>query len=80
MLKQPFSDEPLHQTPELLNYIHTTLSQRKFVFLFPSVLEKPFVAKRASDSQQFINTGRYLLIVLFLIIVANVTFFFKKLF
>jgi hypothetical protein len=21
MLKQPFSDEPLHQTPELLNYI-----------------------------------------------------------
>jgi diguanylate cyclase (GGDEF)-like protein len=29
-------------------------------------------------AKQFINTGRYLLIVLFLIIVANVTFFFQE--
>ena len=77
MLKQPYQGESQQQMPELFSYINKILSQKKLIFLFPSVLEKQFVAKRAAESQAFINTGRYLLIVLFLVIVANVTFFFK---
>lgn len=77
MLKHPYQGESPQQTPELLSYINKILSQRKLIFLFPNVLEKQFVAKRAAESQAFINTGRYLLIVLFLLIVANVTFFFR---
>lgn len=78
MLKQQEQNHvSLQQTPELLTYINHILSKRKLTFLFPKPLESQFVAKRASDSQAFINTGRYLLIILFLIIVANVTLYYQ---
>ena len=67
------SDKFLDNHPNLLAYTHNILSKRKYTFLFPRILEAHFVAKRALESQAFINTGRILLILLFLIIVANVT-------
>lgn len=78
MLKQQEQNHAtLQKEPELLDYINRILSKRKLTFLFPTILEGQFVAKRAADSQAFINTGRYLLIVLFLIIVANVTIYYQ---
>lgn len=79
MLKQDMSpsDKFLENHPNLLNYTHNILSKRKYTFLFPRILEAHFVAKRALESQAFINTGRILLILLFLIIVANVTLYYQ---
>jgi hypothetical protein len=50
MLKQPYQGESQQQMPELFSYINKILSQKKLIFLFPSVLEKQFVAKRAAES------------------------------
>ncbi|MFO1390846.1 MAG: diguanylate cyclase [Agitococcus sp.] len=58
-------------------YITQILTHKKFTFFFPKELERQFIAKRAAESQAFINTGRYLLITLFLIIVINATFYFQ---
>lgn len=66
----------LQQFPYLLEYTLESLKKRKFILAFPAILEAQFVAKRAAESQAFINTGRYLLILLFLLIVANVTFYY----
>lgn len=66
----------LQQFPYLLEYTLESLKKRKFILAFPAVLEAQFVAKRAAESQAFINTGRYLLILLFLLIVTNVTFYY----
>lgn len=67
----------LQQFPSLLGYTLNVLKKRKFIFSFPDALEAQFVAKRAAESQVFINTGRYLLILLFLLIVANVSFYYQ---
>ena len=68
MLKQDMStsEKFLDNHPDLLNYTHTILSKRKYTLLFPRILEAHFVTKRALESQSFINTGRFLLILLFL--------------
>lgn len=81
MLKQQEKNHAtLQQQPELLEYINLILSKRKLIFLFPKPLENQFVSKRAADSQSFINTGRYLLIILLLIIVANIKLYHQDIF
>lgn len=77
MLKQQSSEHTLQHHPELLTYTLNALSSRKFTFLFPKILEAEFVNKRALESQAFINTGRYLLIALFLVIVLNVSLYYE---
>lgn len=69
-------ESPNNKNNELA-YITNFLTHKKLSFLFPKNLEKKFISKRAEESQAFINTGRYLLIMLFLMIVANVTFYFQ---
>jgi hypothetical protein len=57
MLKQPYQGESQQQMPELFSYINKILSQKKLIFLFPSVLEKQFVAKRAADKLLLIQAA-----------------------
>jgi len=74
--QQVHQGSTLQQFPHLLDYTLDLSQKRKFTFRFPEILEAQFVAKRAQESQAFINTGRYLLILLFLIIVGNVTIYY----
>jgi len=77
MLKQQKSEHTLQHHPHLYDYTLNSLNSRKFTFLFPKTLEQEFVHKRAIESQAFINTGRYLLIALFLVIVLNVSLYYE---
>jgi diguanylate cyclase (GGDEF)-like protein len=52
------------------------IAQKKIAFKFPSPLEERFIFKRAKDSQAFIHTGRYLLVLLFMTICLNVAMYF----
>lgn len=77
MLKQ--NNDPtshLESHPQTLAYIETTLAKKPLVFHFPDGLEQRFIHKRASDSQGFIHTGRYLLILFFIVLLCNVGFYF----
>lgn len=78
MLKQDScSDNLLQNNTDTLSYVETTIAEKRIVFKFPKQLEERFIYKRAKDSQAFIHTGRYLLVILFLTICLNVAFFFS---
>ncbi|MBP8020749.1 MAG: hypothetical protein KAY83_05310, partial [Agitococcus sp.] len=78
MLKQDNnSNNLLNNNPDTLAYVESTVALKKIVFKFPSPLEERFIYKRAKDSQAFIHTGRYLLVLLFMTICLNVWLFFS---
>ena len=78
MLKQDNnSNNLLNNNPDTLAYVESTVTLKKIVFKFPSPLEERFIYKRAKDSQAFIHTGRYLLVLLFMTICLNVWLFFS---
>lgn len=78
MLKQDNnSNNILNNNPDTLAYVESTVALKKIVFKFPSPLEERFIYKRAKDSQAFIHTGRYLLVLLFMTICLNVWLFFS---
>lgn len=58
-------------------YISWVLAHKKLIFSFPNALETAFIKKRATESQDFIKTGRYLLILLFLFITAHALFYYQ---
>ena len=78
MLKQDNnSNNILNNNPDTLAYVESKKKKKKIVFKFPSPLEERFIYKRAKDSQAFIHTGRYLLVLLFMTICLNVWLFFS---
>ena len=78
MLRQDSrSNNLLNNDTDTLAYVETTIAQKNIVFKFPKQLEERFIYKRAKDSQAFIHTGRYLLVLLFLTICLNVWLFFS---
>ena len=78
MLRQDSrSNNLLNNDADTLAYVETTIAQKNIVFKFPTQLEERFIYKRAKDSQAFIHTGRYLLVLLFLTICLNVELFFS---
>lgn len=78
MLRQDSrSNNLLNNDADTLTYVETTIAQKNIVFKFPKQLEERFIYKRAKDSQAFIHTGRYLLVLLFLTICLNVGLFFS---
>ncbi len=78
MLKQDSrSNNLLQNNADTLAYVETTVAEKRIVFKFPKQLEERFIYKRAKDSQAFIYTGRYLLVILFLTICLNVALFFS---
>ena len=78
MLRQDSrSNNLLNNDADTLAYVETTIAQKNIVFKFPKQLEERFIYKRAKDSQAFIHTGRYLLVLLFLTICLNVWLFFS---
>ena len=65
MLRQDSrSNNLLNNDTDTLAYVETTIAQKNIVFKFPKQLEERFIYKRAKDSQAFIHTGRYLLVLL----------------